>query len=150
MILQLKEFQRLDFKKKFLHFIELYNSYSKRNNLLESGWGKVNSIVNELNKVKYADEWYYKFTEILPEVILEVKNTPDNFEEFEYLDDDLINELKTLYTKSPETKMINHIFKLLMDIGAIEIYTDSKTVSEESYPIYLEYFKTIQHNCVQQ
>lgn len=126
------KFQELDSKQRLILCVKLFQSYLKQLDINLTKWKLVINILNEINSNKYLDEWFYKYCEILPNSILENNEQEFTLDKFEYISLNEFKELKYLYNNSKIIAKMNQIFKLIHEIGSIEMYSNPRAVFQHS------------------
>ena len=111
MILEIKQFQKLELKQKLKHCINLFEIFIEKKKENQD-WTFVMNTLNEINTFEYLDEWFYKYCEILPEGVLDKKSSIDDCE---YINLDQHNSLKELYKNSKNKR--NYTVGLLCEMG---------------------------------
>ncbi len=124
-------FQEISTFEKLVHCIDLFKHYLRVIHKFEY-WDLVIGSLDKIHEYKYLDDWGYFIVEILPASILEVENY---VEQFDYINEKQFEEFKELY-KNSTNQNINVFLELIQEISSIEMYSNSKLVSEESYEIY--------------
>ena len=142
---QLKEFENLSLKQKMNNCITHFASYLSQNNLANPEWKTVLKVLEEINKIEYLDEWFYKYCEIIPDSILEEINFEKNKDKWEYIDRDTFKILYQLYSNltSHQIIRISELMGLIHEVCSIELYTDSKSVSQHSIIPYSKFMSII-------
>jgi hypothetical protein len=133
-----------ELKQKLNNCIELFKSFLTKKRVVTE-WKNVISVLNELNKSIFIDEWLYKYCEILPNSILDEKNFLQNKKNWEHINYNEFCDLNKLYSNSVEIEEINILMELIHEIASIEVYTDSLDISLISFEPYSKFIKII--NC---
>ena len=92
-------------------------------------WKWVLEKLWKYTSMEYLDDWYYEMAEYLPDSLLE--DTKYNSEEFEYITEEQFYILLDLY-RTESNKMISQIFRLVFEMGTIDIYSELENFAPNS------------------
>lgn len=84
--------------------------------------------------IEYLDDWFYEIAEYLPDSLLETDYYDK--EDFEYLSEITFKNLKICYKES--NVVLKKIFRLIFEIGTLEIYGKPENYSIETFKKLLE------------
>ncbi len=104
-------------------------------------WSPLIKILNEVETTEYIDEWFYKFIESTPKVIIEELDFNKNKEDWEYVDQSTFDQLRALYLNSNATDTLSTMIEQIHELGNYEIHSESKKISNLSYEPFKKYIE---------
>lgn len=104
-------------------------------------WSPLTRILNEVETSEYIDEWFYKFIEITPEMIIKESDFNKNKEDWEYIDQSTFDDLRALYLNSNATDTLSTMMEQICELGNYEIYSDTKKMSMFSYEPFKKFIE---------
>ena len=141
-----RTYEKLNLKQKLIYCIDAFETLLNKKQWNEAGWTEVLQILKEINDSEFLDEWFYKYCEIRPDIILAENDYYHNQEDWEYISLEQFTMLKKLYQESEATPIISPLIKLIHEIGSIELYTDSKQASKRSFSPFSKFMAIVQDN----
>lgn len=143
MTLTFIEFENLPSKARFINCSILFSAYLRDKGLEDSDWKVIIHVLNEINDFEFLDDWFYKYCEFMPDIILQEEDFIKNIEEWEHINLEMFQRLKVLYLNSTETNKINEIMSRIHEMGSIEMHSDSKNVAKLSFEAYSKFLDLV-------